>query len=458
MKQLGFDDIAQLLSSVGRDSLFSYYGVRPDAPGPVLEQAISERRRWAQGMQSNPKYRGEAVWLIRNNSRLKDLLINNRAAYLGQLSDEKDEANLEFLSLFIRGTMFSGTFSPEAEEAIRRQAEQLGITDDVLEERIELLLSENGASRLAELRRAKKEPVAPPPTISMALPQALKAEPAYADHVRGKPVEGSGSIELIREPATPSPGHTRPIHDEPVRFERPTRLAPVPAPVEAPRAADPSAAAQLTGLIHDAMSKGRLPSHVLNQLLADGQRENLDEAALFAKVQHAIASHTTQTQGPPPRRPKQRPQPPVGRGRQRPQLPQAPRPSTGASTGPGASRTEAVRGLVDTLRGAMLQGVFGEPTLRAMRSRALSLGLEVATVHDLIEQARNQLGNYRSGVEDPYTTLGMARNLSLKELQQGYRELRGWAWSHPDPLQCAGTSIRFDAAWCAIREAKSLHR
>ena len=413
MKQLEFDDITQFLTSVGRDSLFSYYGVSPDAPGPVVEQAISARRRWAQGMQSNPKYRQEAVWIIRNNSRLKDLLLNNRAAYLGQLSEEKDEANLEFLSLFIRGTMFSGTFSPEAEEAIRRQAGQLGISNEILEERIQTLLAENGATRVGGRSAPKATP--PPPPLSTATPTMLKPQAA--------------------QPAPP-----------PVRSVEP----PPPAPPQRP-AVNPSAAARLAGLIQDAMTQGLLPSHVLNQILADGQRENLDEAALFMKVQKAIATHTTQTQGPPPRRPKQRPQPPVGRSIQRPQAPRA------AATS-GASRTEAVRDLVDTLRGAMLQGVFGEPTLRAMRSRALSLGLEVATVHDLIEQARAQLQSYRSGVEDPYATLGMARTLSLSELQQGYRELRGWAWSHPDPLQCAGTSIRLDAAWCAIREAKSLHR
>lgn len=404
MKQLGFDDISQFLTSVGRDSLFSYYGVRPDAPGPVLEQAISERRRWAQGMQSNPKYRGEAVWLIRNNGRLKELLLQNRAAYIGQLSDEKDEANLEFLSLFIRGTMFSGSFSPEAEEAIRRQAEQLGISDAVLQQRIELLLNENGATRASNMA---------------ATPQA---------------------------PRTPS------------RTQRPPAAPKVVPILDQAPAVHPSAAAQLAGLIHDAMSQGLLESHVLNQILADGQRDGLDEAELYRRVQRAIASHTTDTQGPPPRRPKQRPQAPVGRTIQQP-AGHARRPATEPERPRSATpRLEAVRDLVDTLRGAMLQGVFGEPTLRAMRSRALSLGLDVSTVHALIEQARDHLAAYRSQTQDPYTTLGMNRGQSLRELQQGYRELRGWAWSHPDPLQCAGTSIRLDAAWCAIREAKSLSR
>ncbi|HJN74044.1 MAG TPA: hypothetical protein QGF58_08950 [Myxococcota bacterium] len=384
MKALDYSDISQFLSSVGRDSLFDYYGVRADAPSPVIEQALAERRRWAQAQQSNPKYRREAVWLIRHNAHLKQLLLQERERYIEEIEGDKEQANLEFLSLFIRGTMFSGTFTDEAEEAIRRQAASLAITDEVLEARIEQLLDENDAMRVDNGVRT------PPPKIVIQAPPPRQP------------------------PAGPS---------------------------------SPGAAAMLASVIRDALSNGHIPSEELNRILADGQARQLTEADLLAQVQRAVAEFTTRVLGPPPKRPAQRPQPPVGARTVSGQRAQAP-----VRTTPVRERSDAIRDLVDTLRGAMLQGVLGEPTLRAMRSRGLSLGLEVDTVHALLDEARRRLGAYRDGREDPYQALGLGPHLPIRELQRAYRELRDWAWSHPDPQQCAQTSIRLDAAWCVIQE------
>lgn len=401
MKALEYNDISQFLQSVDRDSLFDYYGVRPDAPTPVLEQAIAERRRWAQAQQSNPKYRREAVWLIRHNSHLKDLLLQNREVYISALDGEKQQSNIEFLSLFIRGTMFSGSFTDEAEEAIRRQAANLGIPDEILEERIEQLLNENGAQR----------------------------------------VEGPTTP---RKPAAPSSQPSPP----PIEMRPPPAIGRRAQPPTPPKPQGPSNAALLASVIRDALSNGHIPSEELNRILAEGQTRQLDESDLLANIQRAIAHYTTRVLGPPPQRPPQRPQPPVGSRKHKPSTkPQRPRQSA-----PVHDRADAIRDLVDTLRGAMLQGVLGEPTLRAMRSRGLSLGLEVDTVHGLLDEARRRLGAYRHDREDPYQTLGLGPHLPLRELQRAYRELRSWAWSHPDPLQCAHTSIRLDAAWCVIRD------
>lgn len=396
MKALDYSDITQFLQTVGRDSLFDYYGVRADAPTPVIEQAIAERRRWAQAQQSNPKYRREAVWLIRHNSHLKQLLLQDREQYINDLEGDKEQSNLEFLSLFIRGTMFSGSFTDEAEEAIRRQAANLGISDEVLEHRIEQLLNENGATR-----------------------------------VDGGPV--------LRAPVQAPSIQTPSIQAPP-----PPRPAP---PTQS--SSQPGTAALLANVIREALTAGHLPSEELNRILAEGQAHQLGEADLLVRVQRAIAEYTTRVMGPPPKRPPQRPQPPVSARSGRSNAPQPPR----RSNAPVHERADAIRDLVDTLRGAMLQGVLGEPTLRAMRSRGLSLGLEVDTVHQLLEEARMRLGSYRQNREDPYQALGLGPHLPLRELQRAYRELRTWAWSHPDPIQCAQTSIRLDAAWTVISES-----
>lgn len=372
---IDFEELSDFLRRVDHESLFDYYGVRSDAPRPVLEQAIASRRRWAQAQQANPKYRVEAVWLIRNNNRVKSLLLDEIEAYKAQLRVESQQSNLDVLSLFIRGTMYSGAFTAEAEEAARRQGEMLGIPKDILEMRIEALLAENGAVRTS---------------ASQAAPPTHTTEPSRADQ-----------------------------------------------------------AGQLLGeTIREALASGQLTSEELNHILVAGQTEELDEEALLVKVQRAIAARNTR-QGPPPRRPAQRPQAPV---RQRAQRPQAPMATRSARPEARPDRTQALREVVDILRGSMLQGVLGSSTRRMMVREGVRTGLDEHEVSDLYDRAESLSRGFRSGSEDPHSALGLPPGIDRASLRSAYQELRSWAWSHPEPLQCARTSVRLDAAWAAIRD------
>lgn len=368
---IDFEAISDFLRRVDHESLFDYYGVHPDAPRPVIEQAIASRRRWAQAQQANPKYRVEAVWLIRNNSRVKGLLLDEIEAYKAQLRVESQQSNLNVLSLFIRGTMYSGVFTAEAEAAARRQGENLGIPPDILDLRIEALLAENGA---------------------------------------------------VRTEAAPQP----PLH--PPRNQDASRL--------------------LAETIRDALGSGQLTSEELNHILAAGQSEQLDEEALLVNVQRAIAARNTR-QGPPPRRPAQRPQAPV---HQRPQRPQAPQHSVESQRAPTQDRAKAMREVVDVLRGSMLQGVLGSSTRRMMVREAQRHGLAEHEVLDLYDRAERLTYAFADQREDPLGALGLPPGIDKSSLRSAYQELRSWAWSHPEPLQCARTSVRLDAAWAAIQD------
>ena len=78
-------EIAQLLATVGQPDLFRYYGLEPHATAAERDAAVKRRRLWAQGQQSNPKYRAEALFLIKNNALVRQLFVEEGETYRGQL-------------------------------------------------------------------------------------------------------------------------------------------------------------------------------------------------------------------------------------------------------------------------------------------------------------------------------------------------------------------------------------
>lgn len=74
-------EIEAFLGSVGQPDLFRYYGVGPEASETELEDAIKKKRTWAQGQQANPKYKAEALFLIRRHSMIRAVLVEELPAY-----------------------------------------------------------------------------------------------------------------------------------------------------------------------------------------------------------------------------------------------------------------------------------------------------------------------------------------------------------------------------------------
>ncbi|MCP4920159.1 MAG: hypothetical protein GY913_24925 [Proteobacteria bacterium] len=112
-----------------------------------MEAAIKKRRGWAQGQQANPKYRNEALWLIKNNALIRRTLVDGRDAYLAEIASRSTSRSLEVLSLFIKGTLAGGMLTPDAENAILKQGKTMGLQEAAIRERIELLLQKTGARR-----------------------------------------------------------------------------------------------------------------------------------------------------------------------------------------------------------------------------------------------------------------------------------------------------------------------
>ncbi len=147
MDRRDLDEIERFLASVGRTSLYAYYSIEPDATLEELENAVRKRRNWAQGQQSNPKYKAEALFLIKHNATVRRVLLESGDAYREHVESGLSTRNLEVLSLFIRGAVAAGVLTQQAEAAIHHQGRQLGLADPVVEQRVDEVLRELGARR-----------------------------------------------------------------------------------------------------------------------------------------------------------------------------------------------------------------------------------------------------------------------------------------------------------------------
>ncbi len=139
--------IESFLTKVGKADLFEYYKLAAQAPSERLDRAVRKRRQWAQGQQSNPKFRDEALWLIKNNKLVRRTLLEEREAYLEALTTRVDARSLETLALFVKGTLAAGVLTPDGEAAIHKQGEALGLDQEKVRTCIEEQLEETGTGR-----------------------------------------------------------------------------------------------------------------------------------------------------------------------------------------------------------------------------------------------------------------------------------------------------------------------
>ncbi|MEL6349172.1 MAG: hypothetical protein AAFV53_39070 [Myxococcota bacterium] len=157
-KKLGAVD--KFLGRVDQRTLFDYFDVDQHATVDEIQNAIKKRRSWAQGQQSNPKYREEAMWVIKNKALVADVLITHRDAYLEHLHAISSAQSLKTLRLFIQGAIADKVLTAASEEAIIEQGLTMDLTIDQIRQTIEALLDEKGA------RRTRKG-LASAPTIAL---------------------------------------------------------------------------------------------------------------------------------------------------------------------------------------------------------------------------------------------------------------------------------------------------
>jgi len=153
------DEIHRFTQSVGQTDLYAYLEIEQSADKSGITHALQVRRSWAQGQQANPKYRQEALWLIKNIKLVKTALIDESARYLKDIAIRDERAKLDTLSMFIKGTLAEGELTARGEEAIQAQAKEMGLPESLVIRRIGEILAEQDAEKMAG------PPSDPPPSF-----------------------------------------------------------------------------------------------------------------------------------------------------------------------------------------------------------------------------------------------------------------------------------------------------
>jgi hypothetical protein len=138
-------EIDKFLTLTGAVDLFAYMGLPATADADMADLAMQDRREWAQTQQANPKYRTEALWIIRNSAIVRKAL----------------EPRLRQLEDFIQGVLSGGGLTPKATDAIRKKGQALGVPPETLTGRLEALLEARGRE-IAEQDEERTEDLAPP--------------------------------------------------------------------------------------------------------------------------------------------------------------------------------------------------------------------------------------------------------------------------------------------------------
>jgi hypothetical protein len=145
MEQRELEEIERFFAGLGHKTPLAYYGLPEDAPAADIEPAIKKRRTWAQGQQANPKYRQEALFLIKGNNMLRRLLLDERDEYVERFGE--GNPRLTELNDFIRGQLADSGWNPSTEGAIRVVGRRLDVEDDLVETRIQAIARDLNVKR-----------------------------------------------------------------------------------------------------------------------------------------------------------------------------------------------------------------------------------------------------------------------------------------------------------------------
>ncbi|MBM4364845.1 MAG: hypothetical protein FJ102_01410 [Deltaproteobacteria bacterium] len=150
MERRELEEIERFFAASGHRSPMAYLGLDEEASDEEIEAALRKKRSWAQGQQANPKYRAEALFVIKFNAALRRLLIEERETYEAHFLDGQTQAKLDEIDKFIRGALAAGVLTPQIDAAIRVQGRSLDMADHVVEQRINAIANELGTTRATD--------------------------------------------------------------------------------------------------------------------------------------------------------------------------------------------------------------------------------------------------------------------------------------------------------------------
>lgn len=157
MNSRNLDLAAQFCELVNKPHLLEYLGLPEDASPDAAQKKLKARRKYMQGMQSNPKYKQEAMFLIKNFSSLTAVL-KQPVDYLDDARRRTESQHIPVLKMTIQGVLAGGSLNHDQEDFLRRNALELGVSESTFEELLEELCKEAGVGRAnADVRVSPRE-------------------------------------------------------------------------------------------------------------------------------------------------------------------------------------------------------------------------------------------------------------------------------------------------------------
>ena len=150
MEPRDLEATAEFCRIVGASNLVVYLGLDSQAEPETLRAKLRARRKFMQGMQANPKYKREALFLIRHFSNLQTVL-QDVPAYLADAARRAESVHLPVLEMTIRNALLDGPLTPDREAYLLRNAVELGVSEATFRDLVErAALSLGPPARLAK--------------------------------------------------------------------------------------------------------------------------------------------------------------------------------------------------------------------------------------------------------------------------------------------------------------------
>ncbi len=143
MDPRSYELAAEFCSLIGATSLLAYLEIDGSTSADDARAKLKKRRKYMQGMQGNPKYKQEALFLIKHFRPLNDVL-GDIPAYVSQLQRQAESEHLPVIEMTIRGVLAAGGLNQEQRDFLQHNAAQLGMSEATFDELLRRLALEAG--------------------------------------------------------------------------------------------------------------------------------------------------------------------------------------------------------------------------------------------------------------------------------------------------------------------------
>jgi predicted O-methyltransferase YrrM len=168
-----FELASQFARLVGTSDLLSYLGVPATVAPAEAQEKLKEKRKYLQSMQSNPKMRDQALFLIKHYGAFEALL-HDPQTLATEVRRALEGEKLPMLEMAIDSVLADGVLTPTEEEFVRKSALDLGVSV----ERYEEILA--ARCRLRGVEPPKRQAAPPPMAGFSKAVKTLGARPKNA--------------------------------------------------------------------------------------------------------------------------------------------------------------------------------------------------------------------------------------------------------------------------------------